>query len=117
GSGTRSTFLADIGLASPGSCVQVAEENDPTAIAAQTHPADAIEPMSGARLNLFLGDPGTGGTNHVGPYFHDPSCGPAAAGTPTSGPCTASNSVLAPAVKLVTTGTPSDSNPIYDHSR
>ena len=60
GSGTRSTFLADINLSSPGGCVETVEENDPTAIAAATHQTtagfvnndtdaaslNAIEPMS-----------------------------------------------------------------------
>ena len=46
GSGTRQSFLAAIGNATFGRCVQTGEENDPTAIAAQSNPADAIEPMS-----------------------------------------------------------------------
>ncbi len=75
GSGTRSTFLADISNPTLGPCVVTAEENDPTAIAAQCANApDAIEPMSGGRLNLFLGDLSTGASNGVGGYFKDPSC-------------------------------------------
>ena len=80
GSGTRSFFLSAIGASStlPTSnvCYTTGEENDPTAIAQAATPADAIEPMSQGRLNLFqgknsggisLGVPGTG-------YFDDPSC-------------------------------------------
>jgi hypothetical protein len=79
GSGTRSTFLADIGGITPGSCVQTVEENDPTAIAAASNPADAIEPMSSGRLNMYQGlvASQTGGSSSptgVGGYFTDPSC-------------------------------------------
>jgi ABC-type phosphate transport system substrate-binding protein len=91
GSGTRKTFESDIGItdAQLGPCVVIAEESDPTAITSlsstTTDPNggtctpncsyDAIEPISGARLNLWSGksgnttfgsDPGTG-------YFHDPT--------------------------------------------
>jgi hypothetical protein len=113
GSGTRKTFLQDIGISAgnitPSACVQTFEENDPTAIyqvqplptadvpAGATNPTvanaylDAMEPMSGGRLSLFLGDeacttPGSGGcstdsagvntalANPLGPYFLDPTC-------------------------------------------
>jgi hypothetical protein len=122
GSGTRSTFLTDIGLSSsftPPSCVAVGEENDPTAIAAQPNPADAIEPMSGGRLNLFLGlmasatTVGASSPNGVGGYFKDPSCplndieagSPAAcAGSILGGPAGANT--ITPKVALVTSGTP-----------
>jgi ABC-type phosphate transport system substrate-binding protein len=91
GSGSRDTFLGDIGLPEDelGLCVVSAEDSDPTAITSLTGTtspyygttcapacsADAIEPMSGARLNLWSGlsgntsygaNPGTG-------YFHDPT--------------------------------------------
>jgi len=92
--------LADIGLAKTfnpnSSCVQTFEENDPTAIF-QVVPQsgstvtvanafkDAIEPMSGGRLNLFLGQEesttnedaqgiGQPSANKLGPYFIDPTC-------------------------------------------
>jgi len=117
GSGTRSTFLADIGLTTVGSCVVTGEENDPTAIAAQSSPADAIEPMSGGRLNLFLGLLSTGATNGFGGYFRDPSCplNDINAGSPAA--CAAGTNVISPSVKLITSGTPSDSNPLFDVSR
>jgi ABC-type phosphate transport system substrate-binding protein len=117
GSGTRTTFLADIGLTTVGSCVVTGEENDPTAIAAQSSPADAIEPMSGGRLDLFLGLLSTGAKNGVGGYFHDPSCPlqDINAGSPTA--CAAANNTITPAVKLITTGSPTDGNPLFDVSR
>lgn len=62
GSGTRSTFLADIGVASPGSCVQTVEENDPTSITGNADPADAIAPFSAGRLALYNNS-----------YFKDPT--------------------------------------------
>jgi ABC-type phosphate transport system substrate-binding protein len=90
GSGTRNTFLADIGItaAQLGSCVSIGEENDPTAITSltgTTNPnggtctpacsADAIEPFSGARLNLYSGLSGNTafGSNPGSGYFHDPT--------------------------------------------
>lgn len=117
GSGTRSTFLADIGLTTPGSCVVTGEENDPTAIAAQSSPADAIEPMSGGRLNLFLGLLSNGTGNGVGGYFRDPSCALNAVNSGAPAACAAANNKISPAVKLITSGTPSDSNPLFDVSR
>ena len=118
GSGTRSTFLADIGITGqPGGCVVTGEENDPTAIGAQTSPADAIEPMSGGRLDLFEGLLSNGGANGTG-YFHDPSCSLNTINSATgSAPCAPANNTIKPAVKLVTTGTPSDSNPLFDVNR
>jgi ABC-type phosphate transport system substrate-binding protein len=68
GSGTRSTFLADLKAANGGtavtlgSCVQTVEENDPTSITGATSPADAIAPFSSGRLALY-----TSG------YFKDPT--------------------------------------------
>jgi ABC-type phosphate transport system substrate-binding protein len=113
GSGTRSSFLSAIGSPTLGSCVKTAEENDPFAIAAQTSPADAIEPMSGGRLNLFQGKLGTGASNGVGPYFVDPSC---AVEVTTPATCVSPTNQLNPAVTLVTTGTPSTGT-LFDISR
>ena len=83
GSGTRKTFLGAISVTTPGSCVQNVEENDPLAIQDSSSPANAVEPMSSTRLNLFLGkgysfDPGSstfvlGNLNPTG-YFKDASC-------------------------------------------
>jgi ABC-type phosphate transport system substrate-binding protein len=117
GSGTRTSFLTAIGNPTLGSCVQTGEENDPSAIAAQSSPANAIEPMSGGRLNMFLGDLGDGTTNGVGGYFKDPSCSlnAIAAGSPST--CAAANDTISPAVKLWTTGSPSDSGALFDISR
>lgn len=59
GSGTRSSFLADLKAANGntdvtlGSCVQTVEENDPASITTATSPADAIAPFSGGRKNLY----------------------------------------------------------------
>jgi len=118
GSGTRSTFLSDIGLTAPGSCVVVGEENDPTAIAAQgASAANAIEPMSGGRLDLFLGLLSNGTSNGVGGYFHDPSCSLNAINNSSPAACAAASNTLSPAVKLITTGTPSDANPLFDVNR
>jgi ABC-type phosphate transport system substrate-binding protein len=117
GSGTRTTFLADIGLSNLGSCVVTGEENDPTAIAAQSSPADAIEPMSGGRLDLFLGLLSTGAANGVGGYFKDPSCALNNINTSTPAACASSADTITPAVKLITTGTPSDTNPLFDVQR
>jgi ABC-type phosphate transport system substrate-binding protein len=126
GSGTRTVFLQFIGLtnATLGSCVVTAEENDPTAIAAQSSPADAIEPMSGGRLNLFQAILGTGGSTGSPGYFRDPSCPintilAAAADTACANPSGTNpiNNVINPAVKLWTSGTPSDGNPLFDENR
>jgi hypothetical protein len=81
GSGTRKYFLQQIGLSSNTSyvpaCALVSEENDPTAIfdVAGT-PADAIEPMSQGRLDLYRGVSNTGASGGLpsGGYFLDPSC-------------------------------------------
>jgi ABC-type phosphate transport system substrate-binding protein len=126
GSGTRTVFLQFIGLTNStlGSCVVTAEENDPTAIAAQSNPKDAIEPMSGGRLNLFQGILGTGGTTGSPGFFRDPSCpiNTILAAAPDTSCATPSgsnpiNNVINPAVQLITTGTPSDSNPLFDENR
>jgi hypothetical protein len=85
GSGTRSTFLADISVTTPGPCVQTVEENDPNSIATASQPsatvcscttvpangtldpADAIVPFSAGRLALWNGVNGNPG------YFHSPT--------------------------------------------
>jgi ABC-type phosphate transport system substrate-binding protein len=117
GSGTRTTFLADIGLTSVGSCVVTGEENDPTAIAAQSSPADAIEPMSGGRLDLFLGLLGNGTANGVGGYFKDPTCPLQDVNSGSPAACAAANNTITPSVQLATSGTPSDGNALFDVSR
>lgn len=81
GSGTRSTFLTDITGCALGSTnatstpslnsdVVTVEENDPTAIGQQSTPADAIDPFSYGRLNLFNSGYFTtpGSTNIFNPY-------------------------------------------------
>lgn len=123
GSGTRKTFLQDIGFtvdsagnATPslGGCVKTYEENDPYALYLDSSGnqvadpyattavanADAIEPMSGGRLNLY-----TSG------YFFNPNV--ALGNAVPAG----DQGTLQPGVKLLTTGTPSDSNPIYNDTR
>ena len=57
GSGTRKTFLQDIGdtALTVGNCTVVGEENDPTAMASTSNPADAIEPIAESRLDLYTG--------------------------------------------------------------
>jgi hypothetical protein len=115
GSGTRKTFLADIGVTTPGACVETGEENDPTAIAAATDQTgntdatpskDAIEPMSGGRLNMFQGKLGSGASNGVGGYFHDPSCSLNAIAASTPASCASTADTINPAVAYLT-GTPS----------
>lgn len=118
GSGTRKTFLTDIGFtvasdgtSSPalGSCVKTYEENDPYALyldssgnqvtdpyaAGQTANANAIEPISDSRLDLYRSG-----------FFTNPNT---AAGT--------SAATLVPAVKEITSGTPSDSAAVYANNR
>ncbi len=126
GSGTRSVFLSDLQAANGGtaitlgSCVVTGEENDPTAITGlstvTTNPnggtctpncsADAIEPFSGSRLNLWEGLSGntTYGSNPSNGYFHNPTV------------AYPGGAVLTPGISLLT-GTPSDGNPLYDHVR
>ena len=132
GSGTRTTFLNDLQAANNnvaitlGSCVVTGEENDPVAISGlsstTTDPnggtctppagktdgcaADAIEPMSGARLNLWSGLSGntTFGSNPGTGYFHDPSV------------AYPGGAVLTPNVAQLT-GAPSDANPVYNDTR
>lgn len=116
GSGTRSSFLSAIGLGAPGPCVTNVEENDPEAINSSGDAADAIEPMSGGRLDLFLGKLSDGTSNGVGGFFRDPSCpfNPAESTTPAG--CTTAGATLAPQVKFWNTGTPS-SGSLFDVTR
>jgi hypothetical protein len=129
GSAIRTTFLEKIqnvtsSPANPGTCAVVAEQNDPTAIANQTKPADAIEPMSQGRLYLYLGEslqssgPTSGGLPSGG-YFLDPSCpynvGTSACGSGTVGSTTSPwvPNAVKPTVHLVTSGSPSDGNTVF----
>ena len=116
GSGTRKYFLQTIQgttgtPANPGTCAVTVEENDPTAIAAQTSAQDAIEPISQGRLDLFLGTT-EDGRNPFGAgvgYFLDPSCvydaGTSACGTGTVSAGTYLTNPVNPPVKVLT-GTP-----------
>jgi hypothetical protein len=127
GSGTRKFFLQTIEnstASSPpvGTCTVVAEENDPTALAQQTSPADAIEPISQGRLNLFLGvtNTGTSGGLPSGGYLLDPSCpfnvGTAACGTGSVTGGTWVPTAVAPKVQTIT-GTPGDGNALFNVPR
>ena len=124
GSGTRKTFLTDIGFTTdangnvteaPGGCVKTYEENDPYALyvdssgnqvtdpyALTANPnADALEPMSDGRLNLY-----TAG------YFTNPNL---AFGTTTS---TTEEVTLSPNVKeLTASGNASDGAANYVNKR
>jgi ABC-type phosphate transport system substrate-binding protein len=104
GSGTRSTFLADLLAANPSficcapSVQQFVEENDPTAITTNADPTDAIVPFSGGRLNLWNSG-----------YFHNPH-------TPYG------NSPFPPGASLVpgiapATGATTDGSPVYLNNR
>jgi hypothetical protein len=122
GSGTRSTFLADLQAANGGTaitlggCVETVEENDPGSIALALQPplnlagttvpangtldpADAIVPFSAGRLELY-----TGGNGNPG-YFHDP--GTAFPGT---------SSPLSPGIALIA-GTGVAAGNVYDDVR
>ena len=124
GSGTRKTFLTDIGFTTdangnvteaPGGCVKTYEENDPYALyvdgtgsqvsdpyALTANPnADALEPMSDGRLNLYAAG-----------YFTNPNL---AYGTTTS----ATDEVtLSPNVKeLTAAGNASDGAANYVNKR
>jgi hypothetical protein len=118
GSGTRSFFAGQIGLTTStiGACALVGEENDPTAIAGTTSPADAIEPISAGRFTLYQSG-----------YFVDPSCGfdAVSAAVAPAEACTVSNTAISVAnVQEVTTanGFPAttsgtDSGAIFDPTR
>lgn len=115
GSGTRSSFLKAINNPTLGSCVKNVEENDPEAIDASGDPTNAIEPMSGGRLNLFQGKSATGTSQ--GSFFFDPSCPfpPFESSTPAA--CTGTAPAESPNVKLWSSGAPSDSNPVLNVTR
>ena len=60
GSGTQAFFLADMGAAlglsgsiTPGACVQVGQEHDPSSIYGNPTPADVIMPFSTAKISLI----------------------------------------------------------------
>ena len=99
GSGTRSSFLADLQAANGGtaitlgSAVQTVEENDPTSITGSSSPADTVAPFSGSRLALY----------NAG-YFHDPTV------------AFPGGAALVAGIKIAG-GTPADSNPVYDDNR
>jgi ABC-type phosphate transport system substrate-binding protein len=123
GSGTRKTFLSDIGFTvnsdgttSPalGGCVKNFEENDPYALYVDSSGSqitdpyattavaspDAIEPMSGARLALYQSG-----------YFFNPNVALGKA-VPTG-----DQGVLSPGITTVTTGTPSSGGAVYTDER
>ncbi|MGP8182144.1 MAG: substrate-binding domain-containing protein [Acidimicrobiales bacterium] len=123
GSGTRSYFLGQIGLGAPGTCAVVAEENDPTALAQQgANAADAIEPISQGRLDVYKGVNNTGVSGGIGGYFLDPSCaylsGAAGCGSGTVSAGTWVTTSVTPAVQPIT-GTPGGSvgGALFDPSR
>jgi PBP superfamily domain len=116
GSGTRSSFLSAIGNPTLGSCVVNVEENDPEAIQSSSSPANAIEPMSAGRLNLFQGKLSDGTSNGVGGYFKDPSCPFPPAESAAPAPQCTTGATLAPDVKLWTTGSPHTGS-IFDVTR
>jgi ABC-type phosphate transport system substrate-binding protein len=122
GSGTRKTFLGDIGdldangneiSGALGACVKIYEENDPYALylandgtqvsdpyatAAVANP-DAIEPMSAGRLNLYNSG-----------YFYNPNVAIGKA------PAAGDEGTLTPKVSLITTGTP-HTGAVYNDKR
>ncbi|MFZ2058880.1 MAG: hypothetical protein WAV54_15860 [Acidimicrobiales bacterium] len=122
GSGTRTYFLQQIGISGPGTCAVVGEENDPTALLGTTSPADAIEPISQGRLDVYKGVTNTGGSGGIGGYFLDPSCaylsGAAACGTGSVSGGTWVTNAVAPDVKPIT-GTPGGTvgGALFDPSR
>ena len=121
GSGTRKYFLQQIGdtALTVGSCTVVGEENDPTALAATTSPANAIEPISQGRLDVYQGVNNTGVSGGIGGYFTDPSCaylsGVSACGTGSVSGGTWATTAVNPLVKDIT-GTPS-SGTLFDPTR
>jgi ABC-type phosphate transport system substrate-binding protein len=123
GSGTRKTFLQDVGFTvdsagnptpALGSCVKTDEENNPYSLyvdstgtpiadpfaSAAVPNADAIAPFSGGRLNLYAAG-----------YFTNPNV--AYGATPPAG----DEGVLHPLIKLANTGTPSSGGAVYDDNR
>jgi hypothetical protein len=124
GSGTRSYFLGQLSpaLSNVGGCTFVSEENDPTAINAQTTPADAIAPVSQGRLDIFKGVTQNGTSGGIGGYFLDPSCaylsGASTCGTGTVGtPLTWKTNAISVATVQTATGTPADGNTLFQPTR
>ena len=121
GSGTRKYFLQQIGdtALTVGNCTVVGEENDPTALATTSSPANAIEPISQGRLDLYQGVNNTGASGGIGGYFTDPSCaylsGASACGTGSVSAGTWATTAVNPLVKTIT-GTPS-SGALFDPTR
>jgi hypothetical protein len=132
GAGIRTTFLTDLGAAlgltgalTPGTCTTIGESNDPTAMTSlsstTTNPitgstcspncaADAIEPFSGSRLNLWEGLSGntTYGSSpgQANAYFRNPN---------DVYPNTSAD-VEAPGIEQLT-GTPPDGTTTYTDTR
>lgn len=104
GSGTRNFFLADLQAANGGtaitlgSCVRTVEEHDPTGIYADPSPADAIEPFSTGKITLINHNYFSQGAGYVG------------GGSLTHGAYT-------PGFLTTLSGTPGDSNPVYNSTR
>ncbi|MCW2494717.1 hypothetical protein [Jatrophihabitans sp.] len=126
GSGTRSTFLADIGAPTLGSCVHNVEENDPQAIADSGHVADAIEPVSGSRLNLFNGVSGVASQGNINGgfgYFNDNTCpynpqiSNLSANSSQVTNCKTTKQSIVPQVAPITSGSPSDGGAVYVDNR
>ena len=112
GSGTRSSFLTALGLTDStiGACTVNAEENDPEAIDASGSAANAIEPMSSGRLNMYLGKDSAGTSLGTG-YFLDPSCAYAQVAAAVA--ATGTNAARA---ACVAAGTPLTPNVTYNYS-
>jgi hypothetical protein len=128
GSGTRTTFLNDIGNPTLGTCVRNVEENDPYAIFDSGSEADAIEPMAQTRLNLFQGIGGATGAGSISTtgYFQDPTCpfnpttsSQSNVNTTSIAPaqCQGSAAALVPHVKEWTTGGYTDNRNLYIYFR
>jgi ABC-type phosphate transport system substrate-binding protein len=104
GSGTRNFFLADLQAANGGtaitlgSCVRTVEEHDPTGIYADPTPQDAIEPFSTGKISLINNGYFANGVNYHG-----------------SGSLT--NGAYTPGFLTTLSGTPGDSNPVYNSPR
>ncbi|MGN6607219.1 MAG: substrate-binding domain-containing protein [Jatrophihabitans sp.] len=101
GSGTRNFFLADLQAANGGtaitlgSCVRTVQEHDPTGIYADPSPADAIEPFSSGKIAMinsgYLANAGY--TNSAG------------------------KNAFASGFLTTLSGTPGDSNAVYNSTR
>ena len=115
GSGTRRYFTGavasgGINVATVGNCGSTGEENDPEALASSGHEADAIEPMSGGRLNMYQAKDGSGVSTGVAGYFNDPSCAYGSistSGTGASGNCGTAAGALITTQAITAQGTAS----------